>query len=137
MKKLLYLVACMLLLTGCVGGEEPAQTNEPGSPPIEQKRGIGDTQIVEGVEFSEMKLEKVDGSTILTMNVKNTTNEAINLSILGYEFFNEEDVFVFGSQVVGQELAAGETWIYTDKIEFDLSYVVSVKFEVNLLPLDQ
>jgi len=136
MKKLLGLMLLLLLLTACIGGNDPVTSDGPETPPIqEDSNAIGATQVVDGIEFSKMVLKLEGETTTVTFTVRNTKSEAVFLSILGYEFFNEDEAFIFSTQVGGQELAAGESWEYSNEIGVDITHAATVKFEVTLEPV--
>ena len=130
-KKLVLLVILCFILTGCSGGDNSNQENES----IIRNDGLSElktAQTVEGIEFSNLKLVVEGDSTLITMSIKNTTTEAVNLAFIGYEFFDSEDTFVWSTQVAGKELTAGENWSYSNKAPFDITNAVYVRYEAFL-----
>jgi len=66
------------------------------------------------------------------MNIRNISDEMINLTIFNMELFNENDEFIFGAGITGKELNAGEVWEFEREVDFDVSNAVSVKYEVTI-----
>ena len=134
MKKIIGILICLLLVvTACGKSDTPEGPKTP--PPEIPNSSIEATQVIEGIEFSGMTLESDGDSTKITINVRNTTGAPLFLSIFGFELVNDDDAFIYGTQVGGKELEPGEKWLWENTIELDVTHATNVKFEVSTQPI--
>ena len=140
MKKIIGLMICMLLLsTACVKNDNGGSGDSPTPPQnTPSSNEIGGIQVVDGVEFSGMKLDVEGETTNITLNIRNISNSPINLSVFEIELFNDEGALAFGIQVGGQIIPAGETWEWTTNVGLPLDHAETVGYKVTLgeIPTD-